>query len=265
MTSVDQPPFALDGTVTREKLAELLAVQTELAWLDYKSECDLSHAAGLVELAKDAGAMGILGGYLVVGADNAGRPVGLPAGQARLFDEAALAGKLARYLPAGSVVRSAVHRVDNGAGDVDLAVVWVAPHPDGWTVFVRDGDYVDEHGKQKKAFRAGDVYARHGSRSEPWSQSEIGLARVRLVARVKDAWRAEHAEETRLALKSALAGAAAADGPAAAFIWQLDAAGFEDATVELVRRTDDVPVRRMLRGALADAQNLVRRPGDDHA
>jgi hypothetical protein len=43
-----QPPFALDGIVTRDKLIELLAVQTELPELDYKRECNLSTAGGLV-------------------------------------------------------------------------------------------------------------------------------------------------------------------------------------------------------------------------
>lgn len=265
VTVPDEPPFALDGGVTREKLAELLGVQTELAWLDYKRECDLSRGEGLVELAKDAGAMGILGGYLVVGADDSGTPTGLPAGQAPHFDEATLAAKLAKYLPAGFAVRSAVHTVDDGTGPKAVAIVWVAPHPDGWSIFVRNGDYVDEHGKAKVAFRAGDVYARHGSRSEPWSQADIAAARAKLVSRAKDAWRAEHAEETRLALRSALAGAAAADGPAATFTWRLDETGFEDAAVELIRRDDDIPIRRMLRAALADAQEMVRTPGDDPA
>ena len=112
---------------------------------------------------------------------------------------------------------------------------------------------------------AGDVYARHGSRSEPWSQADIAAARARLVSRAKDAWRAEHAEETRLALRSALAGAAAADGPAATFTWRLDEAGFEAVAVELVRRADDIPVRRMLRAAQADTQEMVRMPGDGEA
>jgi len=50
-----QPPFALDGTVTVDKLIELLAVQTELPELDYKLECDLSDTGALVELTKDVG------------------------------------------------------------------------------------------------------------------------------------------------------------------------------------------------------------------
>jgi len=259
-SAASQPPFALDGTVIRDKLLELLAVQTELPELDYKGECDLSSAGGLVELTKDIGAMSILGGYLVVGADDRGIAVGLPAGQASLFDQATLAAKIAKYLPSGIEIRSAVHELDDGTGPRAVALVWVGPHPDGWCVFTRNGDYM-EGTKAKIAFRAGEVYARHGTRSEPWNQTDIAVARNALVARAKDAWRAEHAEETRRALQTALSGAAVPAGPSAVFTWQLDRAGFEAAAVELIRRDDDVPIRRMLRAAAAESQRLVLLPG----
>ncbi len=257
-----EPPFALDGTVTRDKLLELLAVGTELAWLDYKAECNLSGAAGLVELTKDIGAMSIRGGYLVVGADGNGAPVGLPGGQPPLFDEATLSAKIGRYLAPGFEIRSAVHYLDDGSGPRPVALVWVAPHPDGWCIFTRNGDYTDSSGTARTAFRAGDVYARHGSRSEPWAQTDIAAARSLLVARGKEAWRAEHAEETRRALQAALSGAGITAGPSAAFTYQLDAASFESAAVELLRRDDDVPVRRMLRVAVADVEQLVRTGGE---
>lgn len=255
-------PFALDGTVTRDKLLELLRVQAELPWLDYKRECDLSSAPGTVEVAKDVGAMCIRAGYVVVGADDLGAAVGMPAGHAAMFDEATLSAKMAKYLPVGFEIRSAVHDVGDGTRPREVAVIWVAAHPDGWCVFTRDGDYVDDKGKAQKAFRHGDVYARHGTRSKPWQQADIADARARLVAREKDAWRAEHAEETRLALREAVAGAAARTGPSAAFTWRLDAAAFEAAVVELLRADDDVPVRRMLRAAVADAQTRVRAAVD---
>ncbi len=264
-TPAHQPPFAVDGTVTRDKLLELLSVQTELTWLDYKRECDLSQTSDLVELTKDIGAMGILGGYLVVGAEDDGTPVGLSARAAGLFDEASLSAKVAKYLPTGFELRSAVHDLDDGTGPRLVALVWVGPHPDGWCVFDRNGDYTDANGKPRTAFRKGDVYARHGTRSEPWNQADIAAARTWLVDREKDAWRAEHAEETRRALDSALTGASAATGPSVAFTWQLDAASFEAAAVELMRRNDDIPIRRMLRAAAAEAQRLVGVEGDANA
>jgi len=254
-----QPPFALDGTVTFYKLMELLEVQTELPQLDYKRECDLSDTGALVELTKDIGAMNILGGYLVIGADDNGNAVGLPTRQAQHFDQARLSGKIAKYLPSGGDIRSAVHTLGDGSAPREVALVWVGPHPDGWCIFLRNGDY-EKESKIKTAFRAGDVYARHGTRSEPWNQTDIAAARNALVARAKDSWRAEHAEETRRALQTAMAGAAAVAGPSDAFTWKLDRASFQAAAAELLRRDDDVPVRLMLRAAAAQAQQLVLLP-----
>lgn len=174
-------------------------------------------------------------------------------------NQATLSAKVAKYLPTGVVIRSGLHVVDAGTGPRTITLVWVGPHPDGWCVFTRNGDY-EEARKNKIGFRVGDVYARHGTRSEPWNQTDIAAARSALVARAKGAWRAEHAEETRLALRAALSGAAATAGPSSSFTWQLDRVGFEAATVELLRRDDDIPVRRMLRTAAAQVQHLVLSP-----
>jgi hypothetical protein len=250
-----EPPFALDGTVTAAKLHELLAVQAELTWLDYKSECDINDLEGRIELAKDVGALMIQGGYLVIGADNSGSPLGLSPRQAKLLDQATLSDKLARYLPDGFEVRSAVHDLGDGAEHKQVVVIWVSPHPDGWCIFSQDGQY-SVGGKTKLAFSRGDVYARHGSRSEPWAQADIAQARARLIAQEKESWRAEIADEL-LRIQRAATAQLAVVGPADAFTWQIDAAGFEAAAVEFIRRDDDVPVRRMLRGAQADALALL--------
>lgn len=247
-----EPPFALDGTVTLDKLRELLAVQTELTWLDYKESCDLSRAEGQAELTKDVGAMMIDGGYLVIGVDDDGAPVGIPEKQAADYDEAKLAGKISKYLPTGFEVRSAVHDLGSPGASVKVAIVWIAPHPDGWCVFTRNGDY-EVNNKAKVAFRAGEVYARHGSRSEPWHQTDIARARARLVAREKDKWRAEVAEEVRRATVAASAQAAASSA-SASYSWQLDSEAFQAATVEMLRRADDIPVRLMLRATEAEAK-----------
>lgn len=263
MTSLssDLPPFALDGTVTRDKLLELLQVQAELSVLDYKQECNLSSTRELVELTKDIGAMSILGGYLVVGADDGGQVVGLSAGQAQLFDQATLSDKTSKHLPVEGELRTAVHDMGVDGQQLQVALVWVSPHPDGWCVFARNGEYVDARGRTRIVFREGEVYARHGTRSEPWSQADIAAARSALVAREKGAWRAEHAEELHRVLQTALSGAAATVNPSSAFTWQLDQGTFEAATVEFVRHQDDVPVRRMLRAADAEVRRLVAVPG----
>jgi hypothetical protein len=132
-------------------------------------------------------------------------------------------------------------------------------------VFAGDGQYTDRNRQNRTAFRKGDVYARHGSRSEPWNQADAAEARIRLVAREKEAWRAEQAELTRHLLQATAAQSSVVDGPADAFTWRLDAAGFEASTVELIRRGDDVPVRRMLRAAQADLAHLLQVDDSDAA
>ena len=69
-------PVVIDGILSDEKLAELLALRTEYRELDYKSAIDLSTTEGKVELAKDVGAMQVRGGYIIGGADNGGALTG---------------------------------------------------------------------------------------------------------------------------------------------------------------------------------------------
>lgn len=61
--------------MTLEQLEHLLAVGHESEQLDYKRACNLNDKRAVVELAKDVAAMQIVGGYIVIGADNQGTPV----------------------------------------------------------------------------------------------------------------------------------------------------------------------------------------------
>ena len=56
-TSRLSSPIVLDASVSDEKLAELLAHQTEYPELDFKRRLDPTSTEGLVELALDLGAM----------------------------------------------------------------------------------------------------------------------------------------------------------------------------------------------------------------
>lgn len=105
--SSDLPPWA--GSVDAEALAALLGMGGERDWLDYKRQCDLSTSRGVVELAKDARAMMILGGYVVVGADDTSQPSG-NVNQLKLFDPAVLHDKLGKYLSKRFEIRSATHQ-----------------------------------------------------------------------------------------------------------------------------------------------------------
>jgi hypothetical protein len=50
-------PIVLDGSVTRERLGELLDLGRESPDLDFKGDCDLARTADVIELAKDVMAM----------------------------------------------------------------------------------------------------------------------------------------------------------------------------------------------------------------
>lgn len=256
------PPFPLDGDVSRARLLELLAVQAELPELDVKQSCDLGDRGELVEVTKDLGAMMIRGGYVVVGVDDAGIVVGLAAGHERLFDEATVAPKIARYLAPGFQVRVAVHRVaDPGSSDVPVALIWAAPHPDGCCLFIRNGEY-DQAGKTTTAFRAGQVYARHGTRSEPAVPADLAAAVAGVVARQKEGWRAEHAEDLRHAVEAAARGAAPAT---ATYSWQVDAHTFTTTTVAVLIRGDDIALRQVLNDAVARVRACMYDPAEGRA
>jgi len=131
-----------------------------------------------VELAKDVGAMQVDGGYIVIGADEHGKPTGhLNPKLAALLDESVIRKKLIKYLPEPLEIRAATHRI----GDHLVAVIFVGPNPAGMVVFRADGNYTGG-----QAFREGDVFVRHGTSSERWQQHDIARIYARAVERLKE-------------------------------------------------------------------------------
>lgn len=245
----------IDGRVDVEKLAELLAEGGESESLDYKRTLDLDNRCAVVELAKDIAAMELLGGYLVVGADDTGNPTSdLTPRQASLLDEATVRGKLRRHLTEPLDVRTAVHDVEGKA----VAIIYVGPNPSGWRVLDADGQCAED-GRTKTVFRKGDVFARHGSASEPWQQHDIERTMSRIVDARKEEWRREFAVDLANVVETGR-GARLAQGPAAALTWRLDGHTFLDTVVEQLRDDDEIPLRLLLRRTVRDASTLVRQP-----
>jgi len=243
----------VEPLVSEEKLRQLLDEQAESAALDYKAICDLREKADTVELAKDVGAMQVAGGYIVIGADNNGRPTnGVAAERVALFDEATLRAKLRKWLPEPLDLLAAAHEIDGSK----VVLIYVGANPDGFAVFQADGQYV-VGSKEKTAFRKGDVFARHGSASEPWSQADIRPVIDRLIASRKEDWRRGLAAD----LARVEAGSEArrlADAPAQTLTWNLDASSFEGAIIEQLRTADDIPLRLLLERFPAEAATLAR-------
>lgn len=243
----------VEPLVSEEKLRQLLAEQAESASLDFKSDCDLRQKADQVELAKDVGAMQMHGGFIVLGADDRGQPApGLNADRAVLFDEARLRAKLRRWLAEPLEILSARHEVDGHA----VVLVYIGASPLGFAIFQADGQY-DRDGKSVTAFRKGDVFARHGSASEPWSHSDLSPVFERVVGARKDEWRRGLAAEFARLGESPEAHRLAV-APASAMTWNLDAASFAAALVEQLRAGDDIPWRLLLERIPAEAAALAR-------
>jgi hypothetical protein len=238
----------IEPVVTEEKLRQLLDEQHESEALDYKAELSLDDTRSLVEFAKDVGAMQVDGGFIVIGADNGGNPTGrVTARHARLFDEATVRPKLLRYLAEPLEIRCAQHRIDGHL----VVLFYVGPNLDGFCIFKADGNYPGG-----TAFRAGEVFARHGTSSEPWRQSDIKKVFERRLAAAKEDWRRELAmslEQTALGSKAQTLSRA----PASALTWQLDEKTFISITTEQLRNGDTIPLTLLMNRLPAEAKSLL--------
>ncbi len=217
-----------------DQLAELLGEQHEYEGLDYKSGADLGVQRDLVELTKDLGAMSAEGGYIVVGADDDGTPVGIDGATVpRDFDEARLRGRVRRYLP-DIHLRSAVHDVDG----LTLAVIWVGQHPDGFTIFATDGQYESDNRQQVAVFREGDVFIRRGLSSLRVGHQDMVRLRQRFVEQERTRVRREWAADLT-----------AAEAPVVErprITWEAEIGDFVARAEDLVRTADTVPIRLLL-------------------
>lgn len=250
----------VEPVVTREKLGELLKEQSESESLDYKTTCDLNDTRHLVEITKDIGAMSINGGFIVIGADNHGNTTDkFSEENARLFDESNLRAKLRKYIPEPFDVRTGIHQLDGKW----LVVLYVAPHPHGLCIFKADGSYSESSGKTKSAFYTGQIFARHGSSSEPWRQEDIERVLSNLITREKEKWRIELRRELAEMSSTAASAQNLARSPAAMLTWKIDADTFIATIVEQLRSNDTIPLRLLLDHVTENAREALARPDMD--
>lgn len=239
-------PFAVDGSVSAEKLAELLAVGTEYAELDFKRELNLAKGQDKhrVDFASDVAALSSLpqGGYIVVGADDRGQLAGAEfappdPGQ---YDEATLRQIVSRYVEGPVRLVVGLHAVDGR----QLAVVYVGPSADALPPVMRcDGSYLLPGGDFKIVFRAGDIYVRDGTSSVRMQHKSWPL----LLANFRSRVRAEAAHDTQDVvgrLAELLRGGM--DTPAVIDI-AMGPADFERAVAAALSAGDVAAVRRALR------------------
>lgn len=248
----------LDGRVSSEKLNELLALQAEYPELDFKQKIDVSSTAGLIELAKDVGAMQVAGGYIIAGVDGGGTAAaGMAGADTRLFDEATLVPKLLGYLPEPLQLRSAVLERDGHT----VVLIYVGRHPSGCAIFHTTGQY-ERKGTMKVVFRAGEVFWRDGTRSVRISQQGFEEIIERRLGDAKSGWLEEQHElrrSERAELQAAFESRGLADAALGSVNLDLPTATLNLAVLELIRAGDAIGLRHVLNEAEARARSAVER------
>ncbi|GIF69310.1 hypothetical protein Ais01nite_73450 [Asanoa ishikariensis] len=251
----------VEPVLTEEKLRSLLDEGCEQAGLDFKTMSDLSITYDVVALVKDIAAMlsNELGGYIVIGAQDDGRPApGLTARHLELFDESRVRSKIVKYLSEPFVLGVARHTIDG----CPMVLLYVGASPKGFHIFSRNGDYeIDDSqakgGKRRGSeFRRGEVYVRRGTSSVVWEPDDRERIIAAIVARHKEDWRTEYRDEISAMINVRLSAQNLQQLPAAAMTWRLDANAFDELTLELLRRSDHIPLRRALLQAVTDAASL---------
>lgn len=174
------PPFAYDGQVGEEKLAELLAIGAEQPYLDFKRELDLKSPGKKLDFIKDCAAMMNLprGGYVVIGAHDDGTPArGLTEPTKEMFESAALTQIVKGYVDAPVDIRAQVHRLLIEGVAASMVVIYVAPPADGLPAAMsKSGIAQNKHsGRSETKFHEGAVFTREGTSNalvshRTWSQ-----------------------------------------------------------------------------------------------
>jgi hypothetical protein len=250
-------PVIVDGLVSGEKVAELLALGSEYPELDYKAVVDLSIKGDTIEMAKDIGAMQVRGGYILVGVDDNGAVTGgMDSVDLRAFDEANLVPKLLKYLPQPLDLRATVVEREGH----QIVAVCVLPNPRGCALFIADGKYEKRDGREAVAFRKGDVFWRDGTRSVRMSQEGLEAVISRRIAGEKTAWFTEqqeirHLERTEL--ETAYESRRLGQGPLGTVNLDLGIDELPLASLELVREGDDIALLRLMNDASVRARQLI--------
>jgi hypothetical protein len=147
----------------------------ETSDFDLKLSFDPESRGAMLELVKDLVAMANSGGGTIrLGATETERP-GIDMALLTQLDGARVADQINRYVaPSRAEVSHAiVEQLDGDRIILDLTVGPAGKYP---MVFAKQGQYPSRKGN-KSAFREGDIYIRHGAKSEPATYQDI----VRLI------------------------------------------------------------------------------------
>jgi predicted HTH transcriptional regulator len=222
-------PIVVEPDLTSVKVRELVTRGVESAKLDYKRLYDPSDAKSRMQLVRHVIAMAnTAGGYIVIGVDDDGTPVGVDPLLIGRLDEATIRTQIAGFTST-SIPLFVNNRIS--FEDHALAIITVLPLDDRIAVIAADGQYSDA-GRQTHAFRKGDVFVRHGSSSERWDQDDADSVLRRSARHQKQQWLQEFARDLHHVVRLAGGGS----GPVIDDrVFELPPNEFQDIVLHLLR------------------------------
>lgn len=233
VASAEFDPVIVAVPLTQERVKELLTLGRESAKLDFKRKFDPRQPREKLEITKDLVAMAnTAGGYVIVGVENDGSVAGMSEVEIARLDEATIRGQVESYIGTSLdlFVDTPVYEGRH------LGIITILRSSQAPVVFQKDGQYPAQNGKSKAVFDHGDVFVRHGSRSERWNQNDVQAILARAVERERERWLASVLPDVRRLITSALASEAAAPPLDAREILNQDAATFDQTLRGMLRR-----------------------------
>lgn len=164
---------------------DAISVEGEHDWVDFKREFDPRSPAAWCEMVKDIVAMANSGGgFVVIGVEDDGQAASTDIQSALQLDPAILTDKVRKYtgVQFGSF---SLHDLQARGRQVLVLEIGASPYP---MPFVNVGTYSIADNKQKTAFSVGQVYFRHGAKSEPGLIDDFRAFVDREVSRQREEW-----------------------------------------------------------------------------
>lgn len=167
------------------KLVEALAATSEGTAVDFKVNMNVDSRRDWVETVKDIVAMANSGGGVILfGVDDIGRPTGDEVTHVATLDAAIITDKVYSYTNCHFADFTVV---PVNKGERQLAAIVIGPSSIP-LVFTRPGTYPKDERTQGRAFSVGQVYFRHGAKSEPGTHEDLQQAVERRLETIRVQW-----------------------------------------------------------------------------
>lgn len=170
---------------------EVATARGETESIEFKSVLDPDSKRALTEIVKDIVAIhNSGGGAIIFGLTSEGQDSGDGAGLKRPLDQAKIVDQVSSYT--GHSLHQIV--IDQFQKNDKAFDGWIIPAASVLVPFLRPGTWPDNKGGQGSSFSVGQIYVRHGAKSEParyedllaWAHRVSEAARVQFAAEMQN-------------------------------------------------------------------------------